>query len=242
MQGWVLVFFKKYPRFVSTSSVASTPGRLNLRHQAIIDDNREIFEDARVLDIASHDGRWTLAALDAGAKHVTGIEARADLVEHAVDNLAHYGVDDDRYEVIHGDVFEVLGGSEHEFEADVVLCLGFLYHTLRYQDLFHGIRSVDPTYLLLDTAVYRSDEPVVRIKAEDVERPGNSTPSHLAHDGRMLVGRPSPVALELMLESFGFEVEKKFDWQRFLRTRPMVTTVKSYRRGDRVTWLCRRRH
>jgi len=38
------------------------------------------------------------------------------------------------------------------------------------------------------------------------------------------------------------EVEKKFDWQRFLRTRPMVTTVKSYRRGDRVTWLCRRRH
>jgi Methyltransferase domain len=238
----VPVFFKKYPRFVATSSVASTPGRLNLRHQVIFDDNREIFEDARVLDIASHDGRWSLAAIEAGAKHVTAIEARADLVEHAEDNLGHYGVERDRYRVIHGDVFDVLGGSQHELEADVVLCLGFLYHTLRYQDLFHGIRSVDPTYLLLDTAVYRSEEPVVRVKAEDIERQGNSAAGQLAYDGRMLVGRPSPAALELMLDSFGFEVEKKFDWQRFLRTRPMVTTVKSYRRGDRVTWLCRRRH
>jgi hypothetical protein len=236
------VFFKRYPRFVATSSVASTPGRLNLRHQVIFDDNRDIFESARVLDIASHDGRWTLAALEAGAKHVTGIEARADLVEHSEDNLAHYGIDDDRYDVIHGDVFEILNGTEHELEADVVLCLGFLYHTLRYSALFHGIRSVDPTYLLLDTAVYRSDEPVIRIKAEDVERQGNSVPNQLAHDGRLLVGRPSPAALELMLDSFGFEIEKKFDWQRFLRTRPMVTTVKSYRRGERVTWLCRRRH
>ena len=236
------MFFKRYPRFVATSSVASTPGRLNLRHQAIFDDNRDIFEGSHVLDIASHDGRWTLAALEAGAKHVTGIEARADLVEHAEDNLAHYGVDDDRYHIIQGDVFEVLNGIEHELEADVVLCLGFLYHTLRYQDLFHGIRSVDPTYLLLDTAVYRSDEPVVRIRAEDVDRPGNSVTNHLALGGRMLVGRPSPAALELMLDSFGFEIEKKFDWQRFLRTRPMVTTVKSYRRGERVTWLCRRRH
>src|SRR5262245_34258311 len=102
------------------------PGRLNLRHQVIFDDNREIFEGAHALAIASHDGRWTLAALDAGAKHVTGIEARADLVEHAQDNLAHYGVDDDRYDVLHGDVFEVLNGSEEELEADVVLCLGFL--------------------------------------------------------------------------------------------------------------------
>jgi Methyltransferase domain len=236
------VFFRKYPRFVATSSVASTPSRLNLRHQAIFDDNREIFEGARVLDIASHDGRWSLAALDAGAEHVTGIEARADLVEHAEDNLAHYGIDEDRFLMIHGDVFDVLGGGEYEFEADIVLCLGFLYHTLRYQDLFRGIRSVDPTYLLVDTAVIQADQPVVRIRAEDVERQGNASAGALAHDGRMLVGRPSPAALEVMLDSFGFAVEKQFDWQRFLRTRPMARTVNSYRRGDRVTWLCRRRH
>ncbi len=53
-------FFGKYPRFLETSGTASKPDRLNLRYEAMIQANCDILEGARVLDIASHDGRWSL--------------------------------------------------------------------------------------------------------------------------------------------------------------------------------------
>jgi hypothetical protein len=59
-------FFDQFPRFYESSETATHPGRLNLRHQAMIGDNLDIFEGAKVLDIASHDGRWSFAALQAG--------------------------------------------------------------------------------------------------------------------------------------------------------------------------------
>ena len=70
------MFFDDYPLFYETSKTASSKARLNVRHQAIIEANRDILKDARVLDLASHDGRWSFAALKAGAAHVTGVEAR----------------------------------------------------------------------------------------------------------------------------------------------------------------------
>src|SRR6476661_8939613 len=70
------MFFDKYPRFYETSQTTATRGRLNLRYEAIFAENRDIFAGAKVLDIASHDGRWSLAALECGAASVIGIEAR----------------------------------------------------------------------------------------------------------------------------------------------------------------------
>src|SRR5215217_6564807 len=87
-------FFEDYPRFYSTgdAGIQSKP-RLNVRYEAIFGENKDLFQGARVLDIASHDGRWSMAALACGAKSVVGIEARTDLVDHAVANLQHYGQD-----------------------------------------------------------------------------------------------------------------------------------------------------
>ena len=44
------------------------------RYQVIVGRNRELFQNARVLDIHCGEGRWTLAALDAGASHVIAVE------------------------------------------------------------------------------------------------------------------------------------------------------------------------
>src|SRR4051794_3513629 len=90
-------FFDRHPRFFETSRTAARPARLNLRHKAIVGVNRDAFDGARVLDLASHDGRWSFAALEAGAKEVIGVEARQDLVTHAHANLTYYGVDPARY-------------------------------------------------------------------------------------------------------------------------------------------------
>src|SRR4051795_7628198 len=76
-------FFERFPRFYETSETSSFPWRLNLRHEAIFGEDGDLFAGARVLDVASHDGRWSLAALEAGAASVLGIEARPDLVANA---------------------------------------------------------------------------------------------------------------------------------------------------------------
>jgi 2-polyprenyl-3-methyl-5-hydroxy-6-metoxy-1,4-benzoquinol methylase len=138
-------FFDQFPRFYRTSSTAPETTRLNLRYEAIFGENRDIFEGASVLDLASHDGRWSLAALAAGARSVTGIEARPELVKGAAKNLAEYGYQADRARFITGDVHQVL--TTQELDADVVLCLGFLYHTLRYNELLNGIRKTNARYL-----------------------------------------------------------------------------------------------
>jgi len=132
-----------------TSSTGLTTARPNLRYEAIVGQNRDIFAGASVLDLASHDGRWSLAALAAGARSVTGIEARPELVNGAAKNLSQYGYGADRARFVTGDVHQVL--TAQEFDADVVLCLGFLYHTLRYNELLHGIRRTGARYLIIDT-------------------------------------------------------------------------------------------
>jgi hypothetical protein len=61
-----------------------------------------------VLDLASHDGRYSFAALKSGAAHVTGVEVRQSLIDGAQDAFAFYGQDPKTYGFLRGDVFEVL--------------------------------------------------------------------------------------------------------------------------------------
>ena len=176
------LFFDEYPAFYESSMTAVFPRRLDLRHKAMIEANRDILAGARVLDLASHDGRWSFAALKAGAKHVTGVEARAELVDNANKLFAGYGIPTEDYQFVQGDMFRIL--QEHKFDVDVVLCLGFVYHTLRYGELFHGIIDTDPQYCILDTKVMRSDEPLVKLFAN---RTASAGPRRR---GRPLAGRP----------------------------------------------------
>ena len=136
------MFFDDYPLFYESSDTAASPVRLNLRHEAMITSNQDILAGARVLDLASHDGRWSFAALRAGAEHVIGVEARAGLVDAANKTFAEYGVPTQDYEFVQGDMFRIL--QERRFDVDVVMCLGFIYHTLRYGELFRGIIDAGP--------------------------------------------------------------------------------------------------
>ena len=90
-------FFDRFADFYETSETSSFPWRLNLRHEAVIAQNADLFPGARVLDLASHDGRWSMAALEAGASSVLGIEARPELVANAETTLRRYGVDESRF-------------------------------------------------------------------------------------------------------------------------------------------------
>jgi protein-L-isoaspartate O-methyltransferase len=227
-------FFDRFPLFYETSETSSYPWRLNLRHEAIFTEYAAVYAGARVLDIASHDGRWSLAALEAGATSVIGVEARPDLVASARANLAAYGLEE-RAQLLTGDVFEVL--ARERPEVDVVLCLGFLYHTLRHNELLTRIRQTGARHVVLDTELHRGADPVVRLAEEHVEREGNAVADAFTHGDTVLTGRPTLAALELLARNQGFVVDRLSDWDGLLRDNPEADQVRDYRIGRRATLL-----
>lgn len=231
-------FFEQFPRFYLTSSTGLTTARLNLRFEAIFGENRDIFAGASVLDLASHDGRWSLAALAAGARSVIGIEARTELVKAATENLGEYGYGADRVRFVIGDVHEVLDAQD--FEADVVLCLGFLYHTLRYNELLHGIRRTNARYLIIDTfsPYMMGPVPNVNVITEHAEEEGKAAADSYTHGPSILVGRPNLAAIRTMLGAYGYRVERLSDWAGLLRDNPGTDNCGDYANERRVTLRC----
>jgi hypothetical protein len=231
-------FFEQFPRFYVTSSTGLTTARLNLRYEAIVGENRDIFAGASVLDLASHDGRWSLAALAAGARSVTGIEARPELVKGAAKNLSQYGYGADRARFVTGDVHQVLNAQE--FDADVVLCLGFLYHTLRYNELLHGIRRTGARYLIIDTFSPHMMGPVpnVNVITEYADQEGSAAADTYTHGPAVLVGRPNLAAIRTMLGAYGYRVERLSDWAGLLRDNPTTEDFDDYAGQKRITARC----
>lgn len=232
------MFFDDYPQFFETSQVFAHRGRLNLRYEAIFAANRDIFEGARVLDLASHDGRWSFAALRTGATHVTGIEARETAVDRARETFAHYGEDPESYRFVCGDIFDVLGNEK--FDVDVVLCLGYLYHTYRHTELLRRIRDLEPNHVIVDTNVVpRVEQPFVKLFVDRAHKPGEAALDAYSHEDKTLVGRPSAPALRMMLQAYDFEVEHTYDWDALRAAHPEVDKLGDYADGKRVTMRCR---
>jgi hypothetical protein len=231
-------FFEQFPRFYWTSSTAPDTARLNLRYEAIFGENRDIFEGASVLDLASHDGRWSLAALATGARSVIGIEARPELVKTATENLGNYGYLADRVRFVTGDVHQVL--NTQEFEADVVLCLGFLYHTLRYNELLDGIRRTNARYLIIDTfsPYMMGPVPNVNVITEYADEEGSAAADTYTHGPSALVGLPNLAAIRTMLGAYGYRVERLSDWAGLLRDNPTTEDFGDYANGRRITVRC----
>lgn len=231
-------FFEKYPRFYLTSSTAPTTARLNLRYEAIVGENRDVLAGASVIDLASHDGRWSLAALEAGARSVIGIESRPELVKAAADNLSEYGYGPDRVRFITGDVHEVL--ATHDVHADVVLCLGFLYHTLRYNELLDGIRRTNARYLIIDTfsPFMMGPVPNVNVITEDADEEGKAAADAYTHGQSVLVGRPNLAAIQTMLGAYGYRVDRLSDWPALLRDNPRAQDCDDYANEKRITIRC----
>ena len=148
----MLINFRDKP-FPGTSETSTSFDRLDWRAEVLLTRNREAIENKKILDLASHDGRFSWACLKLGAAHVTGVEGRRNLVQHADDNLRNMGVSKTSYRFIEGDVFEILPDfSAGEF--DTILCLGFFYHTIRQVELMAALKRLAPSTLIMDTHIY----------------------------------------------------------------------------------------
>ena len=158
-----------YDRFVRKGPTGSgaAPGsprvaRMRQRHDVIFAKNRELFKGARVLDIASSSGFWSLAALRSGAVHVTGIDAKQARIEAAKQAFAEDGVASAAYQFIKTDISSSLRSLEPN-AFDVVISHGFLEQS-DPRFFFHQINRLKAKSVILDTAIVRGKGPIVRMK------------------------------------------------------------------------------
>ena len=194
-------FFDAYPRFVETSETGPWLDRLNARYVALIHENRARIEGARVLDLASHDGRFTFAALQAGAQRVVGIEHDPRLVQAATEHLSHYGIARERYDFVAGDLFECIRRSG---PCDVVFVFGILYHVNDHMRLLAELAATDARTMIFDTNVSTMPGAVIELRAPIA---GSPPPP-----GSQIEGWPTRTALESMWSSFGWTYEF-YDWR-----------------------------
>jgi|EndMetStandDraft_6_1072998.scaffolds.fasta_scaffold00953_4 ubiquinone/menaquinone biosynthesis C-methylase UbiE len=201
-------FFDQYPQFFETSETTAFANRLNERHRAIIDANRDAISGKRVLDIASHDGRWSFAALKAGAAHITGLEAREHLIKAATENLRDFG--SDRFQFIQGDAYKALAQLEPG-SIDTIMCLGFFYHVTEHMTLLSLIERLKPQHIIIDTGVAADARSVVVWQVENHEFESDAFKTANVQKA-VLAGVPSKPALDMMLTSLGWK-PRYYDWK-----------------------------
>jgi len=209
-------FFDRYPQFYDTSRAGTrledgqASARLTNRYRAIITPNLFLIRERRILDIASHDGRWTLAALDAGARHVTSVEPRPELVEHADRIIGGAGFGPDRYKAVMGDIFDAFP-TFTTGQFDTIFCLGFLYHTMEHFRLLKTMIDLAPQAIILDTVAFDDETPKVTLAEENPEWEGAS----IAVTGRKNValrGLPTVGYIRTVVEHLGWQCQD-IDWQ-----------------------------
>ena len=130
--------------------------------------------------------------------------------------------------------------EREKLEVDVVLCLGYLYHTYRHTELMYRLHHLAPRHLIVDTMVVPGTKPTLRvIRERDSEDIRQAAQDAYSVD-RVLVGRPSVPALQMMLRAYGFEIESMYDWKGRLAGR-QLPGLKGYAKGKRATLRCRSR-
>jgi hypothetical protein len=199
-------FLRDSPRYADTpASIA----RLNKRHRFLIDPYVDDIKGASILDLASHDGRWSYALSAAGAGEVLGIEGR----EESIEQWAAYpeGPVKDRVSFVHGDVYEEMPRLVAEGrEFDVVALFGLFYHVMDHYNLLKLIYALKPKLIIIDSEFFISPDPTVRIAREKTDNRLNSI-EHIPGQKRAPMGFPSRTALEVMAATLGYGVEWA-DW------------------------------
>jgi tRNA (mo5U34)-methyltransferase len=186
-------------------------------------------EGKRVLDLASNAGYWSLAAIEAGADYVLGIEGRQMHVDQASFVFEVKEVERERYDFVLGDIFET---DFRQFGAfDVVLCLGLMYHISKPIELMEKISEVNDDILVIDTTLAKARGSCLKIVPQDPE-------SYMSAVDRSIAMRPTKQAVRDLAEHFGYSVVTLEPDFRNAKGEPAWTGGGDYRNGSRRAFVC----
>jgi hypothetical protein len=189
-------FFSELPQFIEVddiTNILAVKQRLNLRHEMMIEHHQDRIQGANILDFGSYDGRWAYAAIQAGAKHVTGIEINPLYADKAESNMDSLTVDPASYDFIVGDILAVLKEIEPG-SYDGVICAGIYYHITYHVELMAEMQRLGIKWIIMDTAVMADEDPIIQWVAGPNGLNG-------------LEGIPSRSAIEVIADAAGYKHE-----------------------------------
>lgn len=220
-------FFAQKQHLFSPDSEDLTE-RLSERHKYIIQENLDAFDNKSVIDIACHDGRWSFAALDAGATNVVGVEARAKLCARAKEIASE--LEEENYVFMEDDAHMFMARQQaQKIQTDTVLIFGFLYHTANIPHILHSATRLAKEYIIIDTNIVTADRAIAKFHYED------SAPKLAAFhpdNKQVLVSVPSLAMIRMILHHEGWDCHPVTHFDSPLR---------DYASGRRVTICCRKR-
>jgi len=205
-----------------TKPVSDAPERPRQRFRHfmpyVVDSQGGSLAGKRVLDISCNSGFWSMQCALLGAD-VVGFDVRPENIDQA--NLVKeiVGVENVRFQVLdYWDMTpDALGGT-----FDVVLHLGLLYHLAKPLEALAIAKPMSHGSILLDTAVHRSDNAMMKLLWEE--------PHDIQMAGRSgVVAIPSKRAIGLMLRDLGM--------QGFELPNRTTDLPPDYRNGRRASWL-----
>lgn len=197
-----MAFFDFLGRIAPYGEAPEAVARLNLRHAQIVAPLAGEIAGARVLDLAAHDGRWSLAFAGAGAAEVLGIEGRPELIAR-FDQFPKPALKA-RVRLVAADIFDALEAEVAAgAQVEVVAVLGIFYHILDHFRLLRLITALRPRLVIVDSEFAIRGGPVIQLVRERTDNPLNAIPQRPGQE-RALIGIPSHQALEAMAEVLGY--------------------------------------
>jgi hypothetical protein len=195
-------FLKSTTRYAGSKMAV---GRLDVRREFLVAPYQGQISGSRVLDLASHDGRWSYALAAAGAREVVGIEARPELIAQFDEYPP--GEIRDRISFIEGDVFDELPAMVDRGEKfEVVAIYGLYYHIMDHYRLLKLVSQLKPKLVIIDSEFATYKQPMIKLMYEDTGKFLN-TIAHAPGQERAPVGIPSHAAMEMMASSLGYSTE-----------------------------------
>lgn len=219
----------------------NAPGvkRFGARVDAIFAQRAELLKDRVVLDLACNTGRLAYPLLMLGAKKVVGVEARRELIDRGRDLFAKSPYAE-KMTFVESDLFDYLDAAKPG-DFDVIVCAGFLYHTVRHADFFRQVKRLAPQAVFVDTSVAKNylwfgreffgKPPALFMYVEDASKTSDTT------DPDGVVYWPSVSYVEAMLRGAGYDSERV----DFRRTVSDWTGLDDYKKGTRAAFVGRRR-
>lgn len=153
---------------------AQTLARLQERHKRIVEANLDAISGKSVLDLACNNGRWSFAAIQAGASSVVGVEGRQDKVDEARSIFDRLGTRSG-YEFHVGDMYDWLHDNKSR-QFDTVFCLGVYYHVMDHHRLLTSMARLQPQTIIIDSGFVRSFRNSVHVQTEDPSEHRNALP------------------------------------------------------------------